>query len=339
MEILIIFLLFFIIIIFGFSLYFLYQKINKVSESLKNDSALSLLNQNIQGVQERIDKTTHILGQRLDKAAQVIGGVQKELGGMAEIGRGLKEFQEFLRSPKLRGNIGEQILKDLLEQMIPKANFRLQYTFKTGDRVDAIIKTKNGLIPIDSKFPMENYQKYSKVKDEKEKQSYLNNFFKDLKKHVDNISKKYILPSEGTVDFAIMYLPSEAVYHESINNEEIYHYAGNKKVFFVSPNSFYYFLQIILQALENEKIEEKAKEVLQTLRAIHNDSKKLGEDLSILGKHINNAKNSMENVQNSYLRLGTKIETAGQLQVGQVKEIREKLPEIESSDKINSTDN
>lgn len=334
MEILIILLLVFIVIILSVSLYFLYQRINHLSESLKNDSTLNLLNQNIQGVQDRIDKTTHLLGQRLDQAARVIGGVQKELGGMAEIGRGLRDFQEFLRSPKLRGNIGEQILKDLLEQMIPKANFRLQYTFKTGDRVDAIIKTKNGLIPIDSKFPMENYQRYSKAKDEKEKENYLNNFFKDFKKHINTISKKYILPSEGTVDFAIMYLPSEAVYYESIKNEEISRYAGEKKVFFVSPNSFYYFLQIVLQALENEKIEEKAKEVLKTLRAIHNDSQKLGEDLSVLGKHINNAKNSMESVQNSYFRLGSKIETAGQLQAGEVKEIKEKLPEIELSDEI-----
>jgi DNA recombination protein RmuC len=287
-----------------------------------------MLNQNIQGVQERIDKTTHALGTRLDQAARVIGGVQKELGGMAEIGRQIKDFQDFLRSPKLRGNIGEQILKDLLEQMIPKANFKLQHTFKTGDRVDAIIKTKNGLIPIDSKFPMENYQKYTKEENEKDKKQLIHLFFKDIKKHIDSISKKYILPSEGTVDFAVMYLPSEAVYYESINNIDLYHYAGDKKVFFVSPNSFYYFLKIIMQALENEKIEENAKDILKSLRSIQNDSKRLGTELNVLGKHVGNAKNSMDTVQNSYMRLGTKIENTGQLQAGQVEEIKEKLPEI-----------
>lgn len=309
---------------------------SQVSELQKSDSALTMLNQNIQGVQERIDKTTQALDKRLDQAAQVIGGVQKELGGMQEIGRQIKDFQEFLRSPKLRGNIGEQILKDLLEQMIPKANFRLQYTFKTGDRVDAIIKTRNGLIPIDSKFPMENYQKYIKTGSKDKKEEFIKIFFKDIKRHIDTIAKKYILPSEGTVDFAVMYLPSEAVYYEAIGNIDLYHHAGDKKVFFVSPNSFYYFLKIILQALENEQIEEKAKDILKSLRSIQNDSKKLGTELGVLGRHINNAKNTMDTVEGSYMRLGTKIENTGQLQAGQVKEIEEKLPEIEEEMEIKS---
>jgi DNA recombination protein RmuC len=306
----------------------LYRRMNHFFELQKSDSSIMMLNQNIQGMQDRIDKNTHALDRRLDQAAQVIGSVQKELGGMTEIGRQIKDFQEFLRSPKLRGNIGEQILKDLLEQMIPKANFRMQYTFKTGDRVDAIIKTKNGLIPIDSKFPMENYQKYTKVKDQSQKKELIKQFFKDTKKHIDVIAKKYILPSEGTVDFALMYLPSEAIYYEVINNVDLYHYAGQKKVFFVSPNSFYYFLKIIIQALENEKIEEKAHDILKSLRSIQNDSNRLGTDLNILGKHVNNAKNSMDVVQGSYMKLGSKIENTGKLQANQVKEIEEKLPEI-----------
>lgn len=328
METLIIAIFIIFILIVGSILYLLYRKVSQFSDSQKNDSSMTMLNQNIQGMQNRIDKTTQTLDKRLDQAAKVIGGVQKELGGMTEIGRQMKDFQEFLRSPKLRGNIGEQILKDLLEQMIPKAHFRMQYTFKTGDRVDAIIKTKNGLVPIDSKFPMENYQKYLKEKNEVHKKEIIDKFFKDIKKHVDAIAKKYILPSEGTVDFAVMYLPSEAVYYESINNIDLYHYAGEKKVFFVSPNSFYYFLKIILQALESEKIEEKAKDILKSLRSIQNDSQRLGSDLGILGKHVNNAKNSMDTVQASYMRLGSKIENTGQLQVDQVHEIEEKLPEI-----------
>ncbi len=321
------------ILVLGFAVvvYFLNKKLEEFKESQKNDQAFSLLNQNIQGMQQRIDRTTENINQRLDSAAKVIGGVQRELGSFQEIGRKMQDLQEFLRSPKLRGNVGEQILKDLLGQMIPKANFQLQYTFSSGEKVDAIIKTRNGLIPIDSKFPMENFQKAHKAESEEEKNLFLKEFFKNVKKHINTMANKYILPQEGTVDFAVMYLPSEAVYYETINNTDIYNYAGDRNIYFVSPNTFYYFLKIIMIALENEKIEERAKEVLKFLRAIQQDSRKFGQELSVLGKHVTNAKNMMDSVSSSYARLGTKIENAGQLQKSQVKEIKNKLPEVEES--------
>jgi DNA recombination protein RmuC len=269
------------------------------------------------------------INSRLDKAAEVIGDVQKELGGVQEIGHSMKELQDFLRSPKIRGNVGEQVLKDLLEQMIPKGNLSMQHHFKSGETVDAIIRTKNGLIPIDSKFPMENYLKAQKAKDEQGKLLALKEFYKDVKKHVDVIAKKYILPTEGTVDFAVMYMPSEGIYYETINNVDLYKYAGDKKILFVSPNSFYYFLKIIMQALGNEKIEEKAKEVLNALRGIQQDSRKFGDDISVLNKHVTNAKNSMDQVNSNYARLGAKIENTGQLQATTVKEIEEHTPDLD----------
>lgn len=313
------------LIIAGFAVViaFLNKKLSDLASGKDDSASFLMLNQNIQGMQERLDKTTDAINDRLDKAAQVISGVQRELGGVQEIGHSMKELQDFLRSPKLRGNVGEQVLKDLLSQMIPKANFSTQYRFKSGEAVDAIIKTKNGLIPIDSKFPMENYQKAAKAKTEDERTGFLKDFYRDVKKHVDSIAKKYILPSEGTVDFAVMYMPSEGIYYETINNGELYEYAGTKKIMFVSPNSFYYFLKIIMQALENEKIEEKAREVLAALRGIQQDSKKFGDDLSVLNKHVTNAKNMMDSVNSSYARLGTKIENTGQLQSKQVDLIEE----------------
>jgi DNA recombination protein RmuC len=318
-----------IIVGFAFVVVFLNKKFSDLTAGKDDSSSFLMLNQNIQGMQERIDKTTEAINTRLDKAAEVIGDVQKELGGVQEIGHSMKELQDFLRSPKIRGNVGEAVLKDLLEQMIPKANLSMQYRFKSGEAVDAIIKTKNGLIPIDSKFPMENFQKASKCKTEEEKKVCLKEFYKDVKKHVDAIAKKYILPSEGTVDFAVMYMPSEGIYYETINNIELYKYAGDKKILFVSPNSFYYFLKIIMQALGNEKIEEKAKEVLNSLRGIQQDSRKFGDDLSVLNKHVTNAKNSMDSVNSNYARLGAKIENTGQLQASTVKELEEQSPEIE----------
>jgi DNA recombination protein RmuC len=314
---------------FGVVIFFINKKLSELINGKDDSSSFLMLNQNIQGMQERIDKTTEAINTRLDKAAEVIGEVSKELGGVQEIGHSMKELQDFLRSPKLRGNVGEQVLKDLLEQMIPKGNLSMQHHFKSGETVDAIIRTKNGLIPIDSKFPMENFLKAQKAKDEESKNLALKDFYRDVKKHVDVIAKKYILPAEGTVDFAVMYMPSEGIYYETINNVELYKYAGDKKILFVSPNSFYYFLKIIMQALGNEKIEEKAKEVLDALRGIQQDSRKFGDDLSVLNKHVTNAKNSMDQVNSNYTRLGSKIENTGQLQATTVKEIEEQTPDLD----------
>jgi DNA recombination protein RmuC len=176
---------------------------------------------------------------------------------------------------------------------------------------------------------MENFLKAQKAKDEETKNISLKDFYRDVKKHVDVIAKKYILPAEGTVDFAVMYMPSEGIYYETINNVELYKYAGDKKILFVSPNSFYYFLKIIMQALGNEKIEEKAKEVLDALRGIQQDSRKFGDDLSVLNKHVTNAKNSMDQVSSNYTRLGSKIENTGQLQATTLKEIEEHTPDLD----------
>src|SRR3989344_2062293 len=147
------------------------------------------------------------LNDRLDNAARVIAQVSKNIGEMSEIGRSMKELQEFLRSPKLRGNIGEQVLKELLSQLLPKQSFNLQYAFKNGAIVDAAIKTEAGIIPIDSKFPMENFRKMHSENSESDKKAVEREFVSDVKKHIDDIAKKYILPAEGTIDYALMYVP------------------------------------------------------------------------------------------------------------------------------------
>jgi DNA recombination protein RmuC len=155
---------------------------------------------------QRLEKQGESFNQRLDNAAKVISGVQRNIGEFSEIGRGMKDLQQFLASPKLRGNIGEQVLKELLKQFLPQESFNLQYTFKSGEKVDAAIKTSAGIIPVDSKFPMENFRKMQEDK------AYTKTFESDVKKHIDDISRKYILTDEGTLDYALMYIPSEAVY-------------------------------------------------------------------------------------------------------------------------------
>lgn len=267
------------------------------------------LDKNVETLQSQLGSTNKAINERLDKAAAFMKTIGDEVGQMRELGKSMRDLQDFLQSPKLRGNIGEQILRDLLDQVLPSANFTTQYKFKEGQTVDAIIKTDNGLIPVDSKFPMENAKKLFRAESDEEGAAVKREFAKDVRKHINDIAKKYILPSEGTVDFAIMYVPSEAVYYEVVANaQDLIDFGQAKKVFLVSPNSFYYFLQAIMLGLRGKKIQEKAQQIMDTLGMIQQESVKFGEKLSVLNRHVTNAKNSMDNVSSDYGKLSGKID-------------------------------
>lgn len=300
-----------ILIIIGFSLviYFLNKK-SSPNESLARwlESMQKSLDSNTQNITTNLQNSTQAMNQRLDKAAQIIGQVGKEVGQMAEIGRSMKDLQDFLRSPKLRGNIGEQVLKDLIAQMFPKQSYNLQYTFRSGETVDAVIKTDNGLIPIDSKFPMENFKKIISAGTDAEKETAKKDFSRDVKKHIQDISKKYILTDEGTIDYALMYIPSEPVYYEIMANiPELADYAHNLRVLPVSPTTFYAYLRAILMSFEGQKIAKEAKQILQALRAIQSDATKFNTNLNLLSRHLTNAYNTMSSVVNSFTQLSQKI--------------------------------
>lgn len=264
------------------------------------------------------------MNERLDKAAHVFGGLSQELGKMQELGRGLKDIQDVLSSPKLRGNIGEQLMADLIRQQIPRGNYNLQHEFRTKDKVDAVIRTKNGLIPIDSKFPKENYLKMVQASDDTEKERTKKLFYQDVKKHIQSISRKYILPSEGTVDFALMYVPGEAIYYEIMTNSDLADIGASQRVYLVSPHSFNYFLQTVLLGLEGELIEAKAKEVMVFLKSIQLESRKFATDLTRVNSHLTHAKGAMDEAASSYARLGGKIESANQL-TGETAKIAETI--------------
>ncbi|OGY24111.1 MAG: hypothetical protein A2172_01030 [Candidatus Woykebacteria bacterium RBG_13_40_15] len=284
----------------------------------------SSVDKNTSTLQERLDAANKAINERLDKAATVIGSVGKEVGQMSEIGRSMKELQDFLRSPKLRGNIGEQVLRELLGQFLPKESFHLQYRFRSGEIVDAAIKTESGIIPIDSKFPMENFKEMMKAETESQKKIFEKEFSKDVRKHIDDIAKKYILPEEGTIDYALMYIPSEPVYYEIMSNlPEISDYSHKKRVLPVSPSTFYAYMRAILMSFEGKKIEERARSILSSLRAIKGDSEKFGEVLRVLTKHINDTKNTSDIVNSRFSSLNTKIEGAGGLKSGKEKLLEE----------------
>lgn len=287
--------------------FFLNRKLKPSDEMLKVFSMLQDSSQkDRQVLLESLQRNSRDLNERLDNAARVIGDVQRNVGEMSEIGRGMRELQEFLQSPKLRGNVGEQVLKELLGQMLPKSSFHLQYTFRSGEKVDAAIKTAAGIIPIDSKFPMENFRKMisESIENKKKAQS---DFERDVKRHVDDIAKKYILTAEGTIDYALMYVPSEAVYYEIVNSLSLFDYAGKRRVLPVSPTTFYAYMRAILMSFEGQKIESQAKEMLSVLRAVQTDYSKVDENLKTLGKHLTNANNMMVNVFTDFGKLGGKI--------------------------------
>jgi DNA recombination protein RmuC len=271
-----------------------------------NDALSSNSTQMVRTLQENAKQ----LNERLDKAAEVIGTVGKEVGQMSEIGRSMRELQDFLKNPKMRGNIGEEILKDLIGQLFPKQSFFLQYQFRSGEKVDAAIKTDAGILPIDSKFPMENFQKM--VKSQENGEVFLaskKEFTRDVKKHIDTIAKKYILPEEGTMDFALMYVPSETVYYELCNMTDILDYARKSRVYIVSPSTLYAHLQTILLSFEGKKIETRSKEVFRLLRAIQIDYEKVQETMSVLGKHLGNASSQYTNVITGFTQMGTKLQS------------------------------
>jgi DNA recombination protein RmuC len=305
--------IFIIILIIGFGvvIYLISRKpktSNEILEYLKSTNT-------------RLDQQSSSFNQRLDNAARVISDVQKNIGEMSEIGRSMKDFQELLQSPKLRGNVGEHILTEILTQNLPKSSFNLQYAFKSGNKVDVAIKTSGGIIPVDSKFPMENFRRMNAAKTDEDKRLAGKDFERDVRKHIDDIAKKYILTDEGTIDYALMYIPGEAVYYEIANNQDLFEYSNKMRVLPVSPTTFYAYMRAILMSFEGQKIEQKAKEILSALRAIQKDYEKTEEDLNVMQKHLNSAFNKMNDVFSSFGRLGGKINSTKNL--GDEKEMLE----------------
>ncbi|HEY5600645.1 MAG TPA: DNA recombination protein RmuC, partial [Patescibacteria group bacterium] len=262
-------------------------QLRKMGSGKNGDDVTKLLTQLVTDMRGSMDKTTSsmvmqtkAINERLDHAARVISGVSKSVGEMTELGRGMKELQEFLRSPKIRGQIGESILKDLLSQALPKQNFHLQYAFKSGEIVDAALKLEQGIIPIDAKFPLENFRRMAKAENEKDKEIFRKIFVSDVKKHIDAIANKYIRPSDGTVDYALMYIPAEPIYYEVLTNSpELEDYSYKKRVLPVSPATFYAYLRAIVMSLEGAKIEKQAGQILAALREIGDENEKFGTSL------------------------------------------------------------
>lgn len=254
------------------------------------------MNERLKETAQALQETHKTVGERLDSATRVFGDVQKSLGRLEEthkqiyeIGRDISSLQELLRAPKVRGELGETLLGRLLEDILPKENIKMQHRFRNGDTVDAALVIGQNLIPIDAKFPLENFKKFSESASDEERKAYYRTFIRDVKNRIDEISSKYILPDEGTFDFALMYIPAEAVYYQISQDEELCVYSKSKRVIFTSPNTFYAYLQAILYGLRGVNIQRNVQKIFSELSRLQIDFKKFREDFELVGAHLSNA--------------------------------------------------
>lgn len=266
------------------------------------------------------ERTHRSVGERLDNAAKVINQVTSKLSQLEEsnkkihdIGKDISSLQEILRAPKLRGNLGELFLGDLLSQIFPKENFSLQHRFKSGAVVDAVIHLRDNLmVPVDAKFPLENFKRVMEAGTDEAQAKARKSFAGDVKKHVDSIASKYILEDEGTFDFALMYVPAENVYYEVIikdqDEKSISQYALSRHVIPVSPNSFYIYLQALVMGLRGLQIEKGAKEILATLGRLKTDFERFGQDYELVGTHLGRAQSSYANSDKRLGKFREKLE-------------------------------
>lgn len=295
------------------------QSMSLVSQQMSQ--LTTQINAQMGSMAQQLVQTTGQIGLRLDHAAKVVGEVKQNLGELSktaerifEVGKDISSLQEILRAPKLRGSLGELFLGDLLSQILPPNHFTLQYTFKGGSVVDAVIHLGQGLVPIDSKFPLENFKKMIEGQTDEEKKTNRKRFGSDVKRHIDFIAAKYILPDEGTFDFAMMYIPAENVYYETMIKDEAFgddkslcSYALSRRVIPVSPSSFYAYLQAILLGLKGLRIEKSAQEIIQYLGRLQGDFVRFREEFEVLGKHLNNTRNRYDEAAKRLDRFGEKL--------------------------------
>lgn len=277
------------------------------------------VNDQLSRVGSQLDASTGQMSARMDSAARAVSDVRQGLGELSkaaerifDVGRDISSLQEILKAPKLRGGLGELFLGDILSQCIPGSYYELQYSFKTGARVDAIVKLKDGLVPIDAKFPLENFRKTLEGTEEA-RASAKKRFITDCKRHIDAIASSYILPDEGTLSFALMYIPAENVYYETIIRDEpgednrLLGYAFSKRVIPVSPNSFYAYLQTVLLGMRGMETTKEALALVSQIEGLKGDFERFTSEFETLGRHISNSKTKYDEAARKAERFGDRL--------------------------------
>jgi DNA recombination protein RmuC len=271
------------------------------------------------------DGTSKAMNDQMSTFTREATQIKEDLKQVQAVVKDVSTFQEIFKSPKLRGQWGEASLEHILSQHFPQELYKKQYLFSSGEQVDVILKLPDGkILSIDSKFPSENFEKMVNAGTETEKNFYKKSFLGDVKNRVQEISSKYILPSEGTVDFALMYIPAEAIYYEIINNIgkeiDIASFAWSKKIILTSPNTIYLALRTIEHWFKDTQISKQTQEILKKLGRVHQDAEKLMDDFRKLGNHISNAKSAYESSEKRLSILDEKVEKLEE--IGETKQLK-----------------
>jgi DNA recombination protein RmuC len=296
--------IFFLMIASGMAVaYFLFKRDRKEKSSeidQKQNEAIrdlerrltDLMSSQLKEIRGSVDNTSQAMNKQISSFTQETVLIKEEMKQVQEAMKGISSFQEFFRSPKIRGQWGEASLEHILAEYFPKESCQRQYLFESGEQVDAVLKLPNKkLVPIDAKFSFDNFRQMVSADTEEQKQFFRKRFIEDTKKRIEEISSKYILPSENTVDFAVMYIPAEAVYYEinMLNEIDLGEYSRSKKVILTSPNTIFLALQAIEHWFKDVQISKQTQNILKRLTRVQIDGKKLMEDFRKMGSHLKNA--------------------------------------------------
>jgi DNA recombination protein RmuC len=271
---------------------------------------------------EQLSQTRGNIGRELQNSRTVISQVQERLGELTstarnihELGRDISRLQDILQAPKLRGNLGELFLQELLAQVLPPSSYEVQYSFPGGEKVDAVIRLGDRLVPVDSKFPLESFNRMLEAESEDLRRKARREFTASVRRRIDEVAGKYIRPEHGTYDFALMYIPAENVFYETVIRDEafgeeksLFNYALAKHVIPVSPNSFYAYLAAVAYGLKGLHIEKRAKEIWGQLGQLRTGIDRFSEEFVVLGRHLDNARGKYGDADGRLVKLREALE-------------------------------
>ncbi len=302
--------IFIITLIFLLLFFFLIFKKGERERDLER-RITDIITSQLKEVRGSVDSTSKSMHDQITNFTKETVKLREEMDEIQKAMEGVSSFQEFFRSPKARGEWGEASLEHLLKEYFPSELFKMQYGFQSGEKVDAVLKLPDKkLLPIDAKFPLDNFQNMVQAEEMEKKEFYRKKFLEDVKKKIKDVSSKYILPEEGTVDFAIIFIPAEAVYYE-INMEkefDIGQFARERKVVLSSPNTIFLTLRAIEHWFRDSRISKKTQEIIRRLDKVKKDGEILKEEFEKLGKHLSNAVSSYERSDKRLEMFGDKMD-------------------------------
>jgi DNA recombination protein RmuC len=265
----------------------------------------------LEGIDGRLLATQQASGQTATQIVEKLGKLDGTAAQMLARAHDLAKLEQVLRPPKARGGFGELLLENLLRDRLPATAYTMQHAFRSGERVDAVVRVGQ-LIPVDSKFPLDNFQRMTQAESDDERQLCAKAFARDVKSKIDDIANKYIRPDEGTFDFAFMYVPVESVYYELACNPAagLLEYANERRVFPVSPNTFTAYLQLIVLGMRSMQVEERAHEVMAYVAGLGSDFGRFKEEFELVGKHVGHAQAAYTKADKRLGRFESKLDRA-----------------------------